>query len=128
MKIAIPTRNNEVDAHFGHCAYFTVFTISGDNRIEKEEVVPSPQGCGCKSDIAAILSKMGVSVMLAGNMGNGAVQVLRMNGIQVYRGCSGEVKELAKDFLTGHVKDTGESCQHHEHHAHGQTCNHGHHG
>jgi len=128
MKIAVPTRNKEVDAHFGHCEHFTVFTVGDENRIENEEVVASPQGCGCKSDIAGILSRMGVSVMLAGNMGNGAVQVLLMNGIEVYRGCSGEVRRLADDFLKGSVKDIGESCHHHEHHEEGHTCNHKHHG
>ena len=28
MKVAIPTRNNVVDDHFGHCEYYTIFTIS----------------------------------------------------------------------------------------------------
>jgi len=27
MKIAIPTRNNEVDDHFGHCDYYTIYDI-----------------------------------------------------------------------------------------------------
>jgi predicted Fe-Mo cluster-binding NifX family protein len=126
MKISVPTRNNEVDAHFGHCEHFTVFTISTENRIEHEVIVPSPQGCGCKSDIAGILSKMGVSVMLAGNMGNGAVQVLHTNGIEVYRGCSGEVRQLAENFMKGMVEDNGVNCSHHSHHEEGHQCNHDH--
>lgn len=27
MKIALPSRNTSIDSHFGHCEYFTVFTI-----------------------------------------------------------------------------------------------------
>jgi len=27
MKIALPSRQNQVDEHFGHCEYFTVFTV-----------------------------------------------------------------------------------------------------
>ena len=26
-KIAIPTREGMIDDHFGHCAYYTVFTL-----------------------------------------------------------------------------------------------------
>ena len=40
---------------------------------------------------------MGVSLMLAGNMGSGAVNVLNSQGIDVVRGCSGNVKAVAED-------------------------------
>ena len=34
MKIAVPVNSmNEIDGHFGHCEYYDVFTISGDNEI-----------------------------------------------------------------------------------------------
>ena len=32
MKIAVPTRDNMVDNHFGHCAYYTIYTIE-DNKV-----------------------------------------------------------------------------------------------
>ncbi|GAA0180142.1 NifB/NifX family molybdenum-iron cluster-binding protein [Clostridium sediminicola] len=58
-----------IDDHFGHCDYFTVFTVADSNKsIISEETIASPTGCGCKSKIAQILSDMGVSVMLAGNI------------------------------------------------------------
>ena len=114
MKIAVPTtQNNIVDAHFGHCEYYTVFTVDG-SEIIKSEIVESPQGCGCKSNIVSILKEMGVEVMLAGNMGGGAVNVLNSNGIAVYRGCDGDVKNLVEEFIKGELVDSGESCHHHE--------------
>ena len=70
MKIAIPTKENMVDNHFGHCEYYTVLTVGQANQILNSETIPSPQGCGCKSNIAGELENMGVSVMLAGNMGH----------------------------------------------------------
>lgn len=85
MKIAIPTKENMVDDHFGHCEYYTVLTIGQDNQILSSEMIPSPQGCGCKSDIAGVLENMGVSVMLAGNMGQGALNVLTSHHIKVIR-------------------------------------------
>jgi predicted Fe-Mo cluster-binding NifX family protein len=117
MKIALPSVQNNVDAHFGHCEYFTVVTVNEKNQIVKEEKVMSPAGCGCKSDIVHTLSQMGVSMMLAGNMGEGAVNVLNSHGIEVLRGCAGDVKRVAEEWLAGTLKDPGEAC-----HAHGHGC------
>ncbi|WP_373483091.1 NifB/NifX family molybdenum-iron cluster-binding protein [Acetobacterium sp.] len=116
MKIALPTRQNLIDEHFGHCEYYTIFTIDDSNKeILAEEVVASPAGCGCKSNIAGVLASMGVNLMIAGNMGDGAVNVLRRSGIDVLRGCSGDVKEVALSWLAGSVTDSGDVCHEHEH-------------
>lgn len=118
MKIALPSIQNQVDAHFGHCEYFTVFTTDEKNQIIKEEKVMSPAGCGCKSNIVHTLSQMGVSMMLAGNMGEGAVNVLNSHGIKVLRGCAGDVKTVTEQWLAGTLKDSGISCHAHEHGCH----------
>ena len=118
IKIALPSNEHKVDGHFGHCEYFTVFTVDDKKEIISEDIVKSPAGCGCKSNIALTLSEMGVKVMLAGNMGEGAVNVLHGHGIQVVRGCSGDVKAVAKKWLEGAVADTGVACHEHEHGCH----------
>ncbi len=127
MKIAVPTTlENNVDAHFGHCEFFTVFTVDG-SEIQNSEIVESPQGCGCKSNIAIVLQDMGVEIMLAGNMGGGAVNVLNSHGISVVRGCDGNVKKLVEEYIKGELVDSGESCKQHEQHSHhedGHQCNH----
>ncbi len=123
MKIAIPTRGNIVDDHFGHCEVYTVFTIDENKKIISSEILPSPQGCGCKSNIAVILQQKGVRVMLAGNMGGGALNLLINHGIDVYRGCSGDVQQLTETFLQGKIVDSGEGCHHHENNNMEQHCN-----
>lgn len=121
MKIALPSRENRIDDHFGHCEYFTVFTVNKDSKeILDSQIVPSPAGCGCKSNIAQVLSEMGVKVMLAGNMGDGAVRVLNNSGIEVLRGCSGDVKAVALKWLEGSLVDSGDSCHQHDHQCHNQ--------
>ena len=126
MKIALPTRDNNIDSHFGHCEFFTIFTIN-NKAITNQEVIASPVGCGCKSDIAHSLSELGVQLMLAGNMGDGAVYVLTRSGIQVIRGCSGDVKDVALSWLNGELTDSGVVCQEHEHsHEHKHDREHGH--
>ena len=76
--------------------------------------LPSPQGCGCKSGIAADLQQLGVEVMLAGNMGEGAKNKLAAHNIKAIRGCSGDVVALVNDYLAGKVDDSGYSCESHD--------------
>ncbi len=121
MKIAIPTRNKQVDDHFGHCEYYTIVSVSSENKIDKIEDYQAPQGCGCKSNIASILSEMGVKTMLAGNMGQGAVNKITHAGIQVVRGCSGDVVELTENYLRTPIIDSGLTC---DHHGHDHECSH----
>ena len=119
--IAVPTQSNMVDSHFGHCEFYTLFTIH-NNVIEKKEKLASLPGCGCKSNIIPILREKGVSIMLAGNMGEGALYNLQMNGINVFRGCSGDVDQLVDIYLAGSIRDSGETCIHH--HEEGHQCSH----
>ncbi|MCM0651015.1 NifB/NifX family molybdenum-iron cluster-binding protein [Clostridium swellfunianum] len=117
MKIALPSRQNQIDNHFGHCEYYTIFTVDNNTKeIISSETLPSPSGCGCKSNIAQILSEMDVKLMLAGNMGEGAVKVLNNSGIDVLRGCSGDVKTVVLKWLEGSLVDSGDSCHEHECH------------
>jgi predicted Fe-Mo cluster-binding NifX family protein len=124
MKIAVPTRGNIVDEHFGHCEAYTLFTIDKENKIEHSETLPSPQGCGCKSNIAGILQQKGVTVLLAGNMGDGALHVLTMHGIDVYRGNTGEIRQTVELFLQGKISDSGVGCRSHGDQTNGHQCAH----
>ena len=112
--IAIPTRDSIVDDHFGHCAYYTVVTLDEQNLVVKQERLDPPQGCGCKSNIASVMQEMGITLMLAGNMGMGAYNKLSAHGIAVIRGCHGKVDDVLKAYLNGELNDSQESCDHHD--------------
>ena len=112
-KIALPTRGGQIDDHFGHCEFYTILTVNDENQIINTETIPSPKGCGCKSNIASKFEEDGVTVMLAGNMGPGALQKLSDHGIQVIRGCHGAVMDIAAAYLAGQLQDSGIGCQHH---------------
>jgi predicted Fe-Mo cluster-binding NifX family protein len=117
MKIAVPvTSNNQIDNHFGHCNFYDVFNVSQGGEITDLKRIPSLQGCGCKSNIAEVLAADGVKVMLAGGIGNGAINVLKNAGITVIRGCTGDSAEIVKLYLLGVLTDSGESCHHHDGH------------
>ncbi len=87
-----------------------------DGKVAGKSKLASPEGCGCKSGIASVLKQMGVAVMLAGNMGEGAKNVLEGQRIEVVRGCSGDVEALVNEYLAGNVMDNGELCDHHDCH------------
>lgn len=120
MKLAVPSKGDLVDDHFGHCEFFSVYTVENAQIISETRINP-PAGCGCKSDIAQELARQGVSLMLAGNMGQGAVNKVSSAGIEVIRGCSGNTRELVESYINGKIKDSGEACASH---GEGHVCSH----
>ena len=124
MKIAVPTKeNNQVDAHFGHCEFYTIYTISDQNKVINEERMDSPQGCGCKSNIAETFEQEGIKIMLAGGIGDGAINKLILHGVSVIRNCQGDVSELIEQYMAGAIRDSGSTCAAHAHEE-GHVCHH----
>ena len=114
MKIALPSNGDQIDSHFGNCRYFTIFTIDKNKEIIEQNRFNPPAGCGCKSNVASELADKGVSVMIAGNMGDSAVNELYTNGIKVVRGCVGNIQEVAELWLAGEIVDSRVGCSAHE--------------
>ena len=107
--IAIPTRDGMVDDHFGHCAYYSIVTLDEQNQVVKQERLDSPEGCGCKSNIASVMQEMGITLMLAGNMGTGAYNKLSAHGITVVRGCHGAIEDVLQAYLNGELEEENEN-------------------
>lgn len=122
--IAVPMRNDqEIDDHFGHCEMYGIYEITESNEIRFREFLPSVNGCGCKSNIASVLAGKGVSVMLAGGIGEGAINVLGSYGIEVIRGCHGQALPIVEGYRNGTLVSSGDICHSHDH-DHGHACNH----
>ena len=116
MKIAVPVKeNNQIDVHFGHCEFYQIYEVSDKNEVLSIHKMDSPQGCGCKSNIAEVFQNEGVKFMLAGGIGDGAISKLNAHGISVVRNCSGDVSVLVQQYLSGELKDGGSNCQSHAH-------------
>lgn len=122
IKIAVPTRGGKVDEHFGHCEAFTIYAIDDAKAVAGQERFTPPPTCGCKSNLIGTLVEMGVSVLIAGNMGEGAAQKLTQAGIKVFRGVNGDVGEAVQAWLDGKIKDSNILCAAH---VHGHDCSHG---
>ncbi|MBV5318625.1 MAG: NifB/NifX family molybdenum-iron cluster-binding protein [Desulfobulbaceae bacterium] len=120
MKIAVPTVGDQVDQHFGHCEKYSIFTIE-EKTIKAEKFMESPHGCGCKSNMASKLAENGVELLIAGGIGDGAVNVLASNGIKTIKGASGAAQQAVELFLQGKLVDSGDICHSHDS---GHLCQH----
>ena len=113
-KVAIPSKGDMIDNHFGNCEKFTIYTLSLQNKVIDTSYYKAPESCGCKSDLATELAKEGVEVILAAGIGQGAINKIKASNIEVYMGYSGETKQVLEQWLNGD-KGGSDVCPPHEH-------------
>lgn len=98
MKIAIVMSGNEVSQHFGQSEKVMIAEIEA-GEIKSREIVNAPDH-NC-SALPNLFVKEGVSSVIAGGMGAGAIQNLTNAGVQVYAGVQGPVEDALGNFLAG---------------------------
>ncbi len=110
LKIAIPTLNGELTAHFGHCEKFAVVHVEDNKIINEEWLTPPIHQPGV---YPRFLADQGVKVIIAGGMGQQAQNLFAQNNIDVYMGVqNGSPKQLVENYLGNQLK-TGENlCDH----------------
>ena len=130
-KIAVTYENGEVFQHFGHTKEFKFYTVE-DKKIVDSEIVPT-MGSG-HSMLADFLLLNGVTVLICGGIGGGAINALTQAGITVYAGAQGSCDACVEALIAGTLAQNGEAtcdCHGHDHehtHEHGESCDcHGHH-
>src|SRR4030042_3262231 len=99
--IAIPTNNNCLCQHFGHCEKFAVIQAE-DNEITAESfLIPPPHEPGV---LPAWLASKGVTHIIAGGMGHRAISLFNQHNIQVYTGAEEKpARTLAEEFLNNRL-------------------------
>ena len=129
MKIAIPTSDGKLCAHFGHCESFTFADVNMDTKeiLNLEEKVPE-EGISCQS--ASWIAEQGTNVVLAGGMGGRPMMIFAQNGVQVVAGCPElPIKEIVDSYLNKTLVSGENSCGggHGHCHGHGGEGHHCHH-
>ncbi len=117
MIIAVPADGKAVCAHFGHCENFNIYEAR-DGGVISEKSVPNP---GHRPGfLPNFLADMGVTVVVAGGMGGGAVTIFEERGVEVVAGASGDARQAVEKYLRGELKSTGAVCHEHrmEHEGH----------
>jgi ATP-binding protein involved in chromosome partitioning len=110
MKIAIPVAEGRLTAHFGHAAEFAIVHVEEQEIKKKEFLTPPPHEPGV---LPRWLHELGVSVIIAGGMGQRALSLFGENGIKVVTGAASlSPEELVHQYLTDTLL-TGENvCDH----------------
>jgi Predicted DNA-binding proteins len=110
-KIAVPvSADGCVEEHFGRCRKVSVFTIGEGRSISRSALLDTDIGPGCKSGIFSVLAGMGVTALVAGCIGEGAIRIGASHGITVIRGASGQARSAAIAFARGELEDSGLEC------------------
>ncbi len=112
MKVALSTKNNMVTEHFGHCDYFIVYEIE-DNKILGSSLIKNPPHQ--KGHLPKFLKEQGVNVVIAGGIGQMAVNMLKNLGIECFMNVCGEADTVIKKFMNNELNSNGEPCTDHQH-------------
>jgi predicted Fe-Mo cluster-binding NifX family protein len=109
-KFAIPTLNEKLTAHFGHCEKFAIVDVEDDKVVNEAFIVPPVHEPGV---YPKFLADQGVHVIIAGGMGQKAQDLFAMNNIEVHMGVQdGSPSELVMSYL-GNELQTGQNlCDH----------------
>jgi len=113
VKIAIATQAGQVSQHFGYSESFTIYEIE-QNRIVNKSVVANP---GHRPGFLPVyLGNLGVTVMIAGGMGSGAVDLFTARQIDIITGAAGDLDTVVKQWLSHTLTSSGSTCHEHRHH------------
>ena len=104
MKIAIsaagPTLDAEVDPRFGRCQYF-IIADPETMQFESFDNASAISSGGAGISAAQMIAGKDVEVVLTGNCGPNAYQVLSPAGIKVITGVSGKVRNVIEEYKLG---------------------------
>lgn len=116
MKIALPKNENEINQHFGRSKSFEVVTIE-DKKVTDRKEVSAESLQHNHGGLAELLKAEGVSVVITGGIGQGAIEGLKSQNLEIIRGASGNIDDIVASYINGELKDTNVVCNHdHGHH------------
>ena len=100
MKIAIPMFNSRVSPRFDFASRMLIATIDNREVVERSEhslknLNPIRRG--------ALLSELGVNVLICGGISDFSMRLLMGNGIEVIPMVAGEVEDVINLFINGNL-------------------------
>ena len=91
MIIAIPLEDGKLNPHFGHCASFALIQTDAANAVtERRDMEASPHMPGL---LPEWLDKRGVTLVIAGGMGERTLDLFAQKGIKVVTGAPVDMPE-----------------------------------
>lgn len=113
--IAVPIDDSGIlDAHFGHCKFFSIITVEDKKIISEQKIVPPPHEPGL---LPRWLAEKGVTDIIAGGMGQKAIQLFNQKNINAFVGAPKSTSaEIIEAYLNETLSFTANYCNHDENH------------
>ena len=109
-KFAIPTVNNLLTPHFGHCEKFAIIETENNSVLSVNYVTPPVHQPGT---YPRFLADEGVSVIISGGMGIKAQDLFAQNNIEVCIGVSSDSPQSLVEQYLKNLLQTGQNlCDH----------------
>jgi len=109
-KIAIPLEDGILCSHFGHCQQFAIIDADGNNITAETLLTPPPHEPGV---LPGWLAEKGVTDVIAGGMGQRAINLFNEQKINVFVGAPIKPpKDLAGDLLNDSLSAGANYCDH----------------
>jgi len=110
MIIAIPTSNDCLCQHFGHCEKFVVFETENSRITRETHLVPPPHQPGI---LPAWLASKGITHVISGGMGHRAISLFNQQNITVFTGAEEkQAISLAEDLINDRLITSVNACDH----------------
>jgi predicted Fe-Mo cluster-binding NifX family protein len=107
-RIAIPMENGRLCAHFGHCQSFALIEVQEGIIKNIEEITPPEHQPGL---YPRWIAGFKVTDVIAGGMGQKAIQLFNAQNINVFVGAPPEgARELVNAFLAGTLELQANDC------------------
>ncbi len=107
---AVPTIDEKLCAHFGHCEQFAVIETE-DQKITKVEYLTPP--VHQPGAYPRFLAGKGVSTIISGGMGMKAQEIFAQNNIEVFIGIHSDSPEaLVVQYLADQLESGDNLCDH----------------
>ncbi len=109
-KFAIPVENGVLCSHFGHCTSFAIVEVEGNSIIDTNYVTPPLHEPGI---LPMWLAENAVNEVIAGGIGQSAVNLLNKQNIVVHIGATAKSpEELVNDRLKNTLITGVNACNH----------------
>lgn len=109
-KIAVPTSNGILDGHFGHCKQFAMVEVEGREIKSISYLDAPPHQPGL---LPPWLAERGASDIIAGGMGQRAIDLFNNRGVNVFVGAPALTpEELVSGFLNETLSFSANYCDH----------------
>lgn len=109
-KIAIPLKNGVLDDHFGHCTHLAIFEVKNKEISGKKRITAPPHQPGL---LPKMLSEQGVTDVIAGGMGQKAINIFNQFNVNVFVGAPQETPhQLVQGLLNDSLCLKANNCDH----------------